>query len=172
MYKKLIYILIIPCLLLKSATSLDMPKKKPKDFNFILKYGHSAKNIINTFRNEFTKDLIIDGDTTSSLKLTSEEMDTIYQVMRKINILEYPDEFSPPDCDKSDPNLVHRVTPYSTYYFKIQINKKMKEIKWEDSNFSKAEKAVKLREIIDMIDKIIENKEEYKNLPKANGMYL
>lgn len=137
----------------------------PKDFNFVLKYGVGAKNILDTFKGDYTKDLISSKEETATvkLKLTQEEMKNIYNEMIKINILGYPQVFIP--------YAETRVKPNITYYLKIQINGKVNEIYWSDQNESRAGQAVKLRNLIENVIKIIETKEEYKKMPPAEGGY-
>ena len=140
-----------------------MPKAKPKEFNFVLNYGICAKNQIDTIKGQYTKDMITEPAITTNLVLTEEEMNTIYFEMRKINILSYPDKFTPMSFK--------RQTPFMTYSIKIFINGKEKNIYWKDEKVSESKKAVKLRELFRKIDKIIERKEEYKKLPEAKGGY-
>ena len=59
------------------------------------------------------------------------------------------------------------VTPYSSYYFKVEYNSQIKELWWEDKITNKDEKADRLRELIKLIRDIVESKEEYKKLPAA-----
>ncbi|MBZ9689010.1 hypothetical protein G9F72_022190 [Clostridium estertheticum] len=83
--------------------------------------------------------------------------------MKKINILNYPENFNP----KS--NIMQ--TPFQTYSIKIVIDGKEKNIYWKDENVSKTKEAMQLRELFKKIEEIIINKEEYKKLPPANGGY-
>ncbi|GFN23898.1 hypothetical protein [Thermanaeromonas sp. C210] len=144
----------------------------PEDFNFILKYGVEAKNVLDTFAGTFTKDLINAGRVTTRLTLTPEEMAAVYAEMRRINILAYPEEF-PPGQKKLGQVYV---TPYPTYYLKVRMDGKVKEIYWEDitggQNMSaQPQEAVQLRNLIDKIIGMIEAKEEFKQLPTPEGGY-
>lgn len=145
------------------------PPHSPSNFNLIFKYGVGAKNELNTFEGTYTKDMVIDPSITVDLSLSKEELDRIYQKMIEINFFGYPDEFSvfvPPW------QSVGIVTPYASYYFKVEYNSKVKELWWEDEITNENEKADKLRELIKLIRDIIESKEEYKKLPPPRGGYI
>ena len=139
------------------------------DFNLIFKYSVGAKNELNTFKGTYTRDMILDPSITVKLSLSKEELDSIYQKMEAIEFFEYPDRFSvpiPPD------GRVVMVTPYSSYYFKVIYDSKIKELWWEDEIKNDNIEADKLRELIKLIRDIIESKEEYKQLPPPRGGYL
>lgn len=135
----------------------------PDDFDFIIKYGIEAKNQLNTFEGTFTKDLIAAGTITTKLKLTDMDMQTVYQEMQKIDIFSYPENFAPSS------NMF--VTPHETYYIKVKSNGRVKEILWKDENLSEDSRAVQLRDTINIIKELIENKPEYRKLPEPEGGY-
>jgi hypothetical protein len=150
-------------------SKLHMPTDKPEDFNFMIGYGKIAIDKIDTFEGMYIKDLLLGQTAATQLKLTDEEMERIYKEMAAIDIMNYPEIFSPPYKDNPEPDANVNVTPYETYYIKIQVANQVREISWYDTNDSKAEAAVKLRNAVKMIDKIIKNKEEYMKLPKVQG---
>ena len=90
-------------------------------------------------------------------------MNSIYSDMKKINILNYPEDYNP----KS--NMMR--TPFETYSLKIIFDGSEKNISWKDENVSKTKEAVQLRELFLKIQGIIIGKDEYKKLPPANGGY-
>lgn len=156
----LMFILLITLGCVSGKKDIDMPQ----DFNFIMKYGIGAKNVLDTAGGTFTKDLISAGTKTTELSLTEKELQGIYSEMDRINILNYPEKFSP----KSDVFM----TPHPTYYLKIQVNSEVKEILWEDKNDSQAVEAVQLRNLVNRIVQSIEKKKEFKTLPGAVGGYI
>ena len=141
-------------------------------FHFILKYGIGGKNILNTFDGTYTKDMIVEPSFKTKLSLSKEELNTIKNEMEEIKIFGYPEEYSPRENDGPPSDIVSLNEPHSTYYFKIRIGDKVKEIFWVDSNGSIARKAIKLRSLIRRIQKMIVGKEEYKKLPPTKGGYL
>jgi hypothetical protein len=157
----LIVTLLVGCNLI--GGKIQLPSSKPKDFNFVFNYGVNAKNQLDTIKGEYTKDMVTEPSITTNLKLTDEEMNTIYSEMKKINILDYPESFKPKNNVKQN--------PYYTYNFKIIANGIEKNISWVDENVSESKEAVQLRELFKKNQEIIENKEEYKKLPEAKGGY-
>lgn len=141
----------------------NLPEEIPKDFNFIFSYGVDAKNQIDTLKVKFTKDMVMDPSVTTDLKLSDKEMESIYNEMREINILSYPDNYAPKTNTKQ--------TPYCTYSLKVIYNGVEKNIYWVDESASESSKAVKLRKLFNNIQQMIINKDEYKKLPPANGGY-
>jgi len=139
------------------------------DFNFIFKYGVTAKNELDTFKGKFTKDMVSDPPITVKLSLTEEEKNSIYQKMVEIDFFDYPDRFSvsvPPG------ELTGMVTPYLTYYFKVAYDSQVKELWWDDEITNPDQRADKLRELISLVRNIVESKEEYKKLPEPRSGYL
>lgn len=105
----------------------------------------------------------MDPSVTTDLKLSDEEMNSVYLEMKNINILSYPENFNP----KS--NIIQ--TPFQTYSIKIIIEGKEKNIYWKDENVSEAKEAIQLRRLFKKIQEITINKDEYKKLPTAKGGY-
>ncbi len=89
--------------------------------------------------------------------------------MVEINFFDYPDDFS---VSVPSGEVVTGITPYSSYYFKVKHDSKIKELWWDDDITNRDEKAEKLRELIELIRNIIETKEEYTKLPTPRGGYV
>jgi hypothetical protein len=159
-------VLIVAVIVLAGCTA---PPADVSSFNLIFKYGVTAKNELNTFERTYTKDMVMDPSITVELSLTEAELDRIYQKMVEIDFFDYPDEFSVP---VEEGELVTIVTPYSSYYFKVEYDSAVKELRWEDEIVNPDEKAERLRELIQLIRDIIESKEEYKELPAPTSGYM
>jgi hypothetical protein len=147
----------------------ETPPAEVSSFNLIFKYGVTARNELNTFEGTYTKDMVMDPSITVELSLTEAELDRIYQKMAEIDFFDYPEEFSVP---VEEGGLVTMVTPYSSYYFKVEYDSTLKELRWEDEIMNPNDEANKLRELISLIRDIIESKEEYKELPAPTSVYL
>ena len=106
------------------------------DFNFILKYGVGAKNMINTFNGTYRKDLITTSTEETELHLTDEDMQEIYKKMKAINILNYPSDYNPPYSDNPKPGVERHVEPNQTYILELAIDGVTKRITWVDLNCS------------------------------------
>lgn len=146
------------------------------NFNLIFAYGVEAKNKLDTFKGIYTRDMVVDPSITVNLYLSKNELDRIYQKMVEINFFDYPDNFSV----SVPPEEAGTLTPYSSYYFRVKHDSKIKELWWDDNKFRmegnnityKDEKAEKLKELIELIRNIIESKEEYTKLPTPRGGYV
>jgi hypothetical protein len=154
---------------LQPAGVTDSPAPVKSNFNFIFKYGIGARNELDTFKGTYIKDMIIDASITVKLSLSEEEMERIYQKMMEIDFFSYLDRFKLA-IPAGEPTGI--VTPYSTYYFKVEHDSQYKELWWGDEITNPDEKADKLRELITLIRNIIESKEEYKKLPEPRSGYL
>ena len=164
--------LISVCLALIAAPSgtagCDAPPANQSNFNLIFRYGVGVGNELNTFNGTYTRDMVMDPTITVNLSLSEEELDIIYQKMLEIHFFDYPDEFSVSTAAGSFAIM----TPYSSYYFRVEYNSSVKELRWKDEIINPDEKADRLKELIKLIRDIIESKEEYKSLPEPTGGYM
>lgn len=154
-------ILLIGCS--STATQNQLPISKPKDFNFVFNYGVNAKNQLDTAKEQFTKDMVSESSVTTNLKLSDDEMNTIYSEMKNIDILGYPDNFEPKSNKKQ--------TPFNIYSLKIIAEGKEKNIYWKDESVSETKEAEQLRKLFKEIEEIIVNKDEFKKLPEPTSHY-
>ena len=168
MMKRLVLVVLSACLLLVFSGCHTIPPRE-SDSNLIFKYGVGAKNELNTSDGTYTKDMVQDPSITVNLSLSEEELASIYQKMMDIDFFDYPDSFSivPPPGESRG-----IVTPYNSYYFKVQHDSGIKELWWEDEIVYEDMKADKLRELIKLILDIIESKEEYRQLPEPTSGYM
>lgn len=84
--------------------------------------------------------------------------------MKGLHIAHYPVHFKPYSYGGQ--------VPYPSFYFKITWDNNTKEITWQDDSLSENNEAIELRSLIDKIINIVQNKKEFKKIPKASGMYL
>jgi hypothetical protein len=138
-------------------------------FNLIFKYGFSGRNELDTYRGTFTKDMGLDAPITIGLRLTAEEMETIYRKIVEVDFFSYPDKFS---VNLPAGVLETRPLPYDTYFFRVTRDGQTKELLWHEKVTNSEPRADKLRELINLIRGMIESKDEYKNLPESKSGYL
>ena len=136
------------------------------DMNLTFSYGVQARNVLNTFQNTFTKDLISAGDTTVPFIVSADDLNQILQKMNEINFFAYPDTFIVPTGD-----TVTTVMPFDTYYFDVKYKSSNKRLYWRDAIMNENSQAIKLRELITFIEGIIQANPEYSKLPPAKGGY-
>ncbi|MFC1991901.1 hypothetical protein ACFLVC_04190 [Chloroflexota bacterium] len=162
-------VIIVLVVVVLGMVACSVPPLAQSDFNLIFRYGVGAKNELNTFEGTYTKDMFGDPSITVPLSLTDEELDIIYRKMVEINFFDYPEEFS---VTAAPGEAVGIVTPYSSYYFKVEDDSGIKELRWEDKITNEDNEADRLRELIKLITDIIESKEEYQKLPEPTGGYM
>jgi hypothetical protein len=143
----------------------NMPKEMPNDFDFMVRYGYSEvnKNEINTFLDTATKDLILNGTASAEISFTIEEMRSIYEKMREINIM---------GTKELVPAVVacERV-PYSEDSWEVSINGQSKTFTWSEKYCDPTSDAKQLLELRKFIHQIVVGKEAYQKLPEAEGGY-
>lgn len=166
--KKSIMVFATALICLLAFTSCRPYQPVDPDFNFIFKYGVMAKNELNTFTGRYTKDMVLAHSITTRLTLTKDELDQIHQKMIDFDFFNYPDTFKVgPRAD----GMISIVTPYDSYYFKVQVGNETKELTWEDEIKNPDPKADKLRELIKLITSIIQSKPAYNALPQPRSGY-
>lgn len=162
----LILIILITNFTLSSCRKAQ--QNPPQNFAFEFRYGVYGKNDLNTFEHKYTKDMVSDASITIPFKLTNDQMKVIYKKMMQIDVFDYPENFKP-----SDGFFYHTmVTPHKTYYFKVRAGNKTKVINWDDINLSKKKSARNLRDLTELIQKMIHESPEYKKLPEPKSGYL
>ena len=152
--------------LLALSCSKSVAPPEGRDFNFKLDYGIFAKNVLNTYDNTYTKDLVIDGTVTVPFTLSDSELQCIDAKMIGIGFFSFPDTFVVPGAD-----TLGYVTPHSTYIFDVKDNSTVKHLYWSDCIVSEDTNGVKLRGLISLIVNIIHSNPKYSQLPPANGGY-
>ncbi|MHB1421333.1 MAG: hypothetical protein ACYCX4_17425 [Bacillota bacterium] len=145
------------------ANGEKMPQQMPSNFQFVLKYGVGAKNVLDTSKETFTKDLVTAGTATTKLRLTPGERQTIYKQMRDIDILSYPEYIKPLKGLSVTPNVSYSLT--------ISFGNIEKSIYWDSMSELNGQRSDELRNLINNIKTLIESKKEYKKLPPARGGY-
>ncbi|MDQ0888872.1 hypothetical protein QFZ81_003960 [Paenibacillus sp. V4I9] len=143
----------------------QMPKVVPNDFDFMVRFGYGevTKNEINTYQDTVTKDLIMKGTAKANITFTTEEIRSIYEKMREINVFGMK-ELVPTNMNCSS-------IPYNEESWKISVAGEIKTITWSDKNCDVTSDAKKLLELRTFIQQIVAGKDAYKQLPKAEGGY-
>lgn len=129
------------------------------NFNFIFKYGVGGGNILDTFTETYTKDMITEEPVKIDLKLSEIELQNIYNKIIELDL------FNKTPLQKSN---IQR-TPCSSFYLKTEINSSQKELSWNDCN---GEIKEDFNQFTDYVIKIIESKIEYQKLPPIKGGYM
>lgn len=159
--------MLIACLLLLGACSSieeggsNFPEEMPEDFDFVLNYGYEARDVINTYENAYTKNMISADDETVEMIFSDEEMQTMYEKMKEADILKSTENAAKSQC----------ADPYETNKLEMTMNGEIYEREWITSYCDNVPDN-KLKSFVEFVHKeIIVMKEEYKELPEPSGGY-
>jgi len=153
-------LILVACLFILGACS-NLPEEMPEDFNFVLNYGFEARDMINTFENTYTKNMILNDDITVEMIFSDEEMQMIYEEMKEAEILHSAEKATKSQC--ADPHEENKL--------KITLNDEIYQREWITSSCDKAPDN-KLSDFINFVhQEIIMKKEEYNELPEPSGGY-
>ncbi len=167
----LVKVTIIFLLLITLAAGLSGPKPKPPQLtnegaHLIFRYGIEARNILDTYANTYTKDLVMDPPVTTKMVLTEEEIAMIEAKLDEIGFLTKSTWDLVPHG--SDSTLA---TPYSSFYLKVSYRGVTRELSWNNRNFEPGTFNGPLVELSRLLQSIIEAKPEYLCLPEPRGGY-
>lgn len=139
-----------------------MAINKPDDFAFRFEYG--SGNILDTFKSEYTWDMVVDPDSTIPLALSPLELDSIYSAMREIDLFNYPQYWR----DRLNPRRF-----FNHYAFFIQIDSLKRSFQFHLSDgTTRSDTANSIRALNRMIFRMIESSPKFKSLPEPRGIYL
>ncbi len=164
--KKLFWIFIVGLLTFScSEPTSPVPNRK---FNLLFAYGPAARNVLNTFQDTYTKDLILDGTVTIHFVLKDIEFEEIKGKMNEIDFFAYPDTFTVTS------DTVAMISRHRLYELMVQRDSTTKSLRWSDNIVTNPpdSAAVKLKSLVTTIIGIIESHPEYSNLPQPRGGYM
>ncbi|BBH22833.1 hypothetical protein Back11_41780 [Paenibacillus baekrokdamisoli] len=143
----------------------SMPEEMPAMFDFLVRFGYGevAKNEVNTYQDTVTKDLVVKGTATADITLSMDEMRSIYEKMREINIMGTK-ELVPTNSNCAK-------TPYMEDSWKISIDGETKTLTWSEKSCDTTDDAKQLLELRNFIQHIVASKDAYKALPEIEGGY-
>jgi hypothetical protein len=112
------------------------------------------------------------GDTISitiSLRLTNDELESVYQKAISISFFDYPSKFVIPDYQ-----VLGYQSGISSYQLSMTNGVMTNSVSWTDDTISKPSytKADQLRELMYLIDKIIQSHPEIQLLPEPKALCI
>ena len=146
----------------------------PSDFAFVAAYGVGARNIIDTRAGKFTKDLVLAGQVTTDLRLSDQDLQSLYGQLAEMQTRWQLFTISPftVEADPAGTGTSLFVTPHSTYRLEWGIGDfRYNPIVWDDANLSTDPKAVALRDWFQKLQEMIEATPEWETLPPSEGGY-
>lgn len=163
---KFVSIILIAAVLFTGCTSAlpeegdPMTEQMPGDFAFSVHFG--GKNAIDSFRGIVVKDLISAGTAEASVTFTNEEMASIFEKMKEIDVLGPKNFAGDSRC---------RRVPAGEDVWKIRINGKEKTIRVPLQHCETPKDAKRMIELRNWVLNIMKEKDGYKTLPEAEGGY-
>ena len=104
--------------------------------------------------------------TTISLRLSGNELESVYQKAVSIGFFQYPSEFVVPDDQ-----ILGYHAPASSYQLSMTNDEKRNTVSWTDDKMTKQsyKKADQLRELMNLINEIIQAHPEVQRLPQPKA---
>jgi hypothetical protein len=158
----------------------QLPPDMPDDFGFTLYYGPYGKNILNTFEQTYTKDLIGEGQVTVKLAMTKAELRKVYERIIEIGIMCFPGSIEPEenvirtweDADrKYDLRKSH---PFTLEQLRVRMNGEEHGLSFFIGVCHGPTGRIPYTPfylLIQLIQEILYDKSEYRVLPPADGVY-
>ncbi|HVF26368.1 MAG TPA: hypothetical protein VNA23_10790 [Anaerolineales bacterium] len=103
---------------------------------------------------------------TISMRLTEDELVTIYEKAISIGFFDYPSTFVIPDDQ-----VLGYMAPALSYQLSMTNGEMTNSVSWTDDTMTKPNytKADELRELIQLVEEIIRSHPEHKKLPEPNA---
>ena len=149
-----------------TTAGAQLPAVQPADFGFVAAYGVGARNQLDTFKGTFTKDIISQTkpNPTVELRLTSDELASLYQDLRTMRILGYPSNL--------DTTTGMTASSPTSYRLRIRAGGTEKSISWGYGDFAGTPEAQALQDWFEKLRQMIEAKPEYQRMPPLEGGYM
>lgn len=167
--KNLIAVLLVVISLVSCAPAVTVA---PREGNFAFVFqdtpcGSVPTNVLDTVSGTLVHTPL--GDTASitiSLRLTDNELESVYQKAISIGFFDYPSKFVIPDNQ-----VIGYHSPASSYQLSMTNGKMTNSVTWTDDTMTKSSytKADQLRELMNLIDEIIQSHPEIQQLPEPKA---
>ena len=158
----------------RSATpaSATLAPEMPADFDFILTYGYSGANVLDTYNGKFTKDLIMNGTATIDFTLPDEAKREIYESLIRCGVHEMPELLT---NETRDGKYMMEPSPSYKMFFTYTAGGVTQSVSWPKG------RGDTLRELpsqnnnfisfVRGVARYMEKTEEYAAMPQAEGGY-
>jgi hypothetical protein len=155
-----------------ASMNSDLTASEASRYDLVFVYGVRGNrpdpvNRLDTMRDIFTKDMVMDPPITFGLTLTDEQMAKIMKKMTEIGFLSYPSLYAPPMGP-----VVGSVTPYSTYHLELYRDGVMvKQVRMDTDRVSDDPRTENLVSLFTLIMDVIESTNAWKESPEPRGGY-
>ncbi len=156
------------------------PKLDAPSFEFSLTFGINGTSSYNSKTCELirTKHSQNPEKYTAQMKLSQEKMDEIISVIDELNILSYPDEYSPSKTsftDSSGETVIVTQSPNETIILTVKTAEFSKTVTCDTVLFEhegRNDKAQRFLDAVDAITKIITETDEWKAFPELDFGFI
>ena len=153
-----------------SRGSFTMPKEIPQNFSIRYSFGVEEKNVVDTSKNMYMKDMVCDPSQDYEIVLDAEDLNKIYEALLENDLFSIKEDLTQ-NCDALGQCV--EVTPLSSVTLTVSINANKKTVKWRANYYNQNDPDVaKFREIQSTIEEIISEKEEELEIPEPRCAYL
>jgi hypothetical protein len=139
----------------------------PRDnFGILFETGHGE--MVNSFNDLVTKDMVALPDTTIPLVLTEAELDTLYKKVIEIRFFDYPEPHPPRESNVYSSHNISMV-------LRVRAGTVEKTLKWKTGRLPEGDAVndwKRIRQLIKLIREIVWSRPEYRALPSSSGMYI
>ncbi len=149
------------------------PDEMPSDFDFSLNFGIDGKNVIDTYEDTFTKDLIIAGTETIPFEIPADKMREIYAEFLIYEIYALPDNIN-------DATPIYgsygTLTPAAVYTLRYTCDGETRTIVSDDGGPWDSDDGYpitheRLVTFVTFVKDYIYSTEEYQSMPEEEGGY-
>ena len=160
--------LILLCDLCGCNASTSRPTETPPDCSFSVTWGTFGISSYDSQTGKLIKttDATNPNDYVTTYHLSQKELDTVYQLIRDLDVAKYDDQFSPSDFNGSDPYLTLSLTVRTG-----KINKTVQAIEVADYRDANNAKAQKYLDTVKAIKDILIETDAWKALPDYEVFY-
>jgi hypothetical protein len=160
-----IFMLLLSGALIIVGCSKTITEPDPQLLKIHCYYGFG--NVLNTFEQTYTKDLVLDGYITVDFWLTEAEQESISNKLHVVDFFNFPDTMI---YQIGPDSIMVRIEPDPGWQFlRVADENRDKMVYWRCPLPEGNEFVPRLVELKNLIIDIIESKPEYKKLPPAKG---
>jgi hypothetical protein len=155
--------LLLQASLFTACGSSAWQAEPESNFGFVLEFGSCSIDKLDTFKEEFTQDRVVEPPIIIPLGLSNEQMTMIYKKMVEIDLMRYPEVFEVPKPLIGE--MVMTSSPYN-YDLMVQNGETKISIRWTDDIVQPTTaKADQLRELFQLMIQMVHERPEYQGLP-------
>ena len=128
--KKLVFLLICFICIMTSCHNANKTETT-EGFNFVLNFGINGRNVIDTYKGTFTKNLISAGTEKIDFIIPEDKMDEIYKLFEELEIYDLPNDINA-HAEETMKGFLRTRTSSEKYILRYTLNGETKTIVCDD----------------------------------------